>query len=156
MIWGLARRRSAAVRAGCLLDSAEESSVGDATILSRTAILQFIEYELKRSKQLKGTSSLLLARRDPKLADKSSRDEHEEWLMRLKDSLREVDLLGQLSEGLYVVMLPQMNKREAESFRRRIEATLRAGSAFALSIVEINKRDDLEETLAGFGESSGL
>jgi hypothetical protein len=152
----LTSRGATAVRAGSLLDDAEEPSVEDAPILKRTVILEFLEYELKRLQQLNGRFSLILAKYAPSASDTKSAENRPEWLTRLKGSLREVDLLGQLADELYIVLLPQMKAREAEVLRGRIEATLGTQSPFTLSTVQITQRDDLAKALAGLGERSGF
>ena len=73
-------------------------------------------------------------------------------LTRLKGCLRDVDLIGQLADVLYVVLLPCAKRREAEALRQRIETELGPSSPFILSAVEIKERKDLAGVLAGLAE----
>ena len=73
-----------------------------------------------------------------------------QWLIRLRRCLREVDLIGQLGDAVYVVILPQTKRREAETLRQRIVAELGPQSPITLSTVEITEPRHLAQVLAAF------
>jgi hypothetical protein len=81
--------------------------------------------------------------------DQSDDDSAAQWLTRLRYRLREVDLIGQLADALYVVILPHTKRRAAEAFRQRIAAELGPHSPLALSTVEITEPRHLTQVLAG-------
>jgi hypothetical protein len=147
----LTSRGASAIRRGSLLDDAEEPIlVGEAPALRRRVIIEFLDHELKRLRQLKGCFSLLLARLTPEAMDANAGDSPTPWLIRLRQCLRDVDLLGQLAEGVYLVIVPQTLPREVEALRRRIESELGPQSPFALSAVEITDVEgkSLQQVLA--------
>jgi GGDEF domain-containing protein len=72
-----------------------------------------------------------------------------EWLSRLREKLRDVDLIGQVGDALYIVILPQTKRREAESLCDRIEVALGRESPLTLSIAEITEPRDLAQALPG-------
>jgi GGDEF domain-containing protein len=78
------------------------------------------------------------------------------WLAPLRQCLREVDLIGQLTDLLYVVILPQTTRREAEALRERIMAALGPPSPVTLSIVEITEPPHLAQVLAGINARDEL
>ena len=66
---------------------------------------------------------------------------------RLHNCLRKVDLIGQMADSLYFVILPQTKWREAEALRERIVAELGPQSPIRLSAVEITQPSDLVQVL---------
>ena len=153
----LTSRGAAAIRRDSLLDDDEELvSIADAPVYRRTVILEFLDHEMKRLR-FNGGFSLLLARCAPEAMDHVGEDSLAQWLTRLRHCLREVDLIGQLGDLLYVVILPQMKRRAAEAERQRIETELGPKSPLTLSTVEITKPLHLAHVLAGLnarGESA--
>jgi hypothetical protein len=104
---------------------------------------------MKRLLQLSEPFSVLLVRWAPGETDSLDDDQPAKWLARLKGCLRDVDLIGQLADVLYVALLPGAKRREAEALRRRIEIELGPRSPLVLSAAEIKERKDLAGVLAG-------
>lgn len=154
----LTSRGAAANRCGSLLDGDDELvSIVGAPIFRRTVILEFLDHEIKRLQHFNSGFSLLLAKCAPAAMDQSGDALPTQWLTRLRHCLREVDLIGQLADALYVVILPQTQRRAAEALRQRILAELGPQSPLTLSTVEITEARHLAQVLAGLnarGESS--
>jgi GGDEF domain-containing protein len=66
----------------------------------------------------------------------------------LRQCLREVDLVGQLTDTLFIVMLPHTKHRAAEALRQRILAELGLQLPFTLSTTEITESRQLAQLLA--------
>jgi hypothetical protein len=144
----LTSRGAAAIRRGSLLDNDEDvTGVADAPVYRRTVILEFLDHELKRLQYFKGEFSVLLANCAASAVDPSGDSCGSEWLPRLRNCLRDIDLIGQLADSLYVVLLPQTKRREAEALRQRIMAELGAQSPITLSTVEIAEPRHLAQAL---------
>jgi hypothetical protein len=136
------------VRSARLLDDDERPVLAaDARVFRREMILEFVRHQMQRQQRLEEPFSLLLA--TWRRGDDPAAEERGAWLDRVKSCLRSVDLVGQLSDCLYVVALPRAKGREAETLRRRIERDLGPGSPFSLSAVEIKGQKDLAVALAG-------
>lgn len=149
----LTSRGAAAVRRGSLLDDGDEPlSIADAPVYRRAVILEFLAHEVKRLERLNGVFSLLLARRAPESIDHNVGNPLAQWLDRLRQCLREVDLIGQLGDALYVVILPQTRLREAEALRQRIVAQLGPNSPLTLSTAEISEQRHLTQLLSGLDD----
>jgi hypothetical protein len=138
---------SAAIRRGSLVDIDERLFIEDAPVYRPRAISEFLDYEAKRLRRLGGRFSLLLAECSHDLAD-CKQDGLREWLTRLRRCLREVDLLGQLAEGVFVVILPQTDRGGAETVRQRLTAGLGPQMPFVLSTIEIAEPADLASVRA--------
>jgi PleD family two-component response regulator len=67
----------------------------------------------------------------------------------LRQCLRDIDLIGQLADSHFVVVLPQTKRREAEALRQRIAAELGPQSPLTLSTAEITEPRHLARVLAG-------
>jgi hypothetical protein len=143
-------RGAEAVRRSRLLgDEDEPVRVADTAVYRRTVILEFLLHQMKRLLQLSEPFSVLLVRWAPGETDSLDDDQPAKWLARLKGCLRDVDLIGQLADVLYVALLPGAKRREAEALRRRIEIELGPRSPLVLSATEIKERKDLAGVLAG-------
>ena len=147
-----ARKRSR--RSHLLGDDDEPVRVTDAAVYRRRVILEFLLHQMKRLLQLE-TFSVLLVKWLPGETNSHDEDQPAKWLALLKGCLRDVDLIGQLADVLYIVLLPCAKRREAEALRQRIETELGPGSPFVLSAAEIKERKDLAGVLAGLAERSG-
>ena len=146
----LTSRGATAIRRGSLLDGDEELvSIVSAPVYRRTVILEFLDHEMKRIQQFNSGFSVMLAKCAPAAMGQSGDDSPTQWLTRLRHCLREVDLIGQLADALYVVILPQTKWRAAEAFRQRILAELGPQSPLTLSTVEITEPRHLAQVLAG-------
>jgi hypothetical protein len=149
-------RGAEAVRRSHLLgDDDEPVRVADAAVYRRRVILEFLLHQMKRLLHRKEPFSVLLVKWLPGETDSHDEDQPAKWLARLKGCLRDVDLIGQLADVLYIVLLPCAKRREAEALRQRIETELGPGSPFVLSAAEIKERKDLAGVLAGLAERSG-
>ena len=147
----LTSRGAAAVRRGSLLDADEDLvSIADAPVYGRQVILEFLDHEMKRLRQFNTAFSVLLARCVTRT--KGDDDAPARWLTRLHQCLREVDLIGQLADSLYVVILPQTQRRDAETLRQRITAEFGPQSPITLSTFEITEQRHLSRISAGLTE----
>ena len=148
-------RGAAAVRGGRLFgDNDEPVRVADAAVYRRTVILEFLLHQMKRLLQLNEPFSILLVKWAPGATASHDDDQPAKWLTRLKGCLRDVDLIGQLANSLYVVVLPLAQRRDTEALRRRIETELGPHSPLMLSAAEIKERKDLAGVLAGLAGRS--
>jgi hypothetical protein len=140
---------SAAIRRGSLLDSDDELVfIAGAPVYRRWVILEFLDHEMKRLRHFKSGFSVLLAEFAREATNDGGIAFLPSCLTRLRQCLREVDLIGQLADAVYVVILPQTKQRAAEALRQRILAELAPQSPFTLSAVEITDQRDLEQVLA--------
>ena len=140
---------AAAIRRGSLLDSDDELvRIAGAPVYRRTVILEFLDHEMKRLRQFNSGFSVLLIGCTREAMDDREGGSPTEWLTRLRQCLREVDLIGQLADAVYLVVLPQTKRREAEALRRRILNELGPQSPFTLSTIEITEPGHLAEVLA--------
>jgi hypothetical protein len=147
----LTSRGAAAVRSGSLFDGDEEPvSIADAPVYRRTLILEFLDHEMKRLERFNSEFSVLLATCDASAMDQSGDGSLRQWLSRLHQCLRDIDLIGQLGDTLYIVILPQTKRGEAEALRQRIVAELGPQSPITLSTVEITEPRHLAQVLAPF------
>jgi hypothetical protein len=147
----LTSRGAAAVRRGSLLDADEGVvSILDAPVYRRKVILEFLDHEIKRLRHFNTAFSVLLARR----VTLTEGDDHAlaQCLTRLRQCIREVDLIGQLADSLYVVILPQTKGREAEALCQRITAEFGPQSPIILSTSEITEERHLSRILTGLTE----
>ena len=148
-------RGAEAVRRGRLLgDDDEPVRAADAAVYRRTIILEFLIHQMKRLAQLSEPFSVMLVKREPGGTDAGGGDQPASHLTRLKGCLRDVDLVGQLADTLYVVVLPHARKRDAEAARRRVETEFGPRSPFALTVAEIRERKDLAAVQAGLAKRS--
>jgi Thaumarchaeal output domain 1 len=148
-------RGAEAVRRGHLLgDDDEPVRVADAAVYRRPVIVEFLAHQMKRLLQLNEPFSVMLVKWEPGEIDPHDGHQPAKQLTRLKGLLREVDLIGQLADTLYVVVLPHAKGRDAEALRRRVETGLGPRSPFVLAVAEIKERKDLAGVLAGLAKRS--
>jgi hypothetical protein len=145
----LTSRGAAAIRSGSLLDDGGEEpvSIAGAPVYRRSVILEFLGHELKRLEHFHRGFSVLLIEHGPATAGRPGGDSVTPWLSRLRECLREIDLIGQLADALYVVVLPQTKRRDAEALCESVTAKLGPESPLALTAVEITKPPDLAAIL---------
>lgn len=147
----LTSRGAAAIRSGPLLDDDEEVvSIADAPVYRRALTLEFLDHEMKRLQHLNTRFSVLMANYATSATRQGEANSLAQWLIRLRRCLREIDLIGQLGDAVYVVILPQTNRREAETLRQSIVAELGPQSPITLSAVEITEPRQLAQVLAPF------
>ena len=144
----LTSRGAAAVRAGALSDDGGDATTLDgASVYRRAFILQFLEQEFKRRERLNSKFAVLLARFLQRDAAQEAASPESEWLERLRAGLRDVDLVGQLAGGLYIVILPQAKPGDAESLCRSIAAKLGPQAPIVLSAPDIGDQRDVAKLL---------
>ena len=146
----LTSRGAAAIRRGSLFDGGEEDIVVvGAPVYRRGVILEFLDNEMRRLQRFKDVFSVLSVKCAPAALGPDGNQAPTEWLSRLREKLRDVDLIGQVGDALYIVILPQTKRREAESLCDRIEVALGRESPLTLSIAEITEPRDLAQALPG-------
>jgi hypothetical protein len=142
---------SAAIRRGTLTDREDELLfIADAPIYRPAVILEFLDYEMKRLRHCNTEFSLLLAETSCKTAD-DEKASLASWLTRLRQCLRDVDLMGQLADGVFLVILPQVKREAAEGLRQSILAEWGPRLPFTLSTIEITEPRSLTQILAHRG-----
>lgn len=147
----------AAIRRSALLESDDELLfLGSAPLYRPRVMREFVDQEVRRLGQFKSGFSVLLI---DCMAAPGERGEDGEatpwvWFNRLRECLREVDLIGQLAEGLFAVLLPQTRLRGAEALRRRILAKLGPEAQLTLTAIEITEPRHLDAVLSRRGTRS--
>jgi GGDEF domain-containing protein len=81
--------------------------------------------------------------------DRPAIDSLTPWLTRLRKTVREVDLVGQLADARFIVLLPQTKRRAAEASAARIRSALGPDSPFVISAVEIASAPQITQLVAG-------
>jgi len=146
----LTSRGAAAVRRGSLFDGGEELvSSADTPVYRRKVILEFLNHEMKRLQHFNSGFSVLLVNCAVPITDQGYDESRARWLTSLRQCLREVDLIGQLADSLYLVILPQTKQLEAEALRKRIVAELGPQSPITMSTVEITEHRHLAQIVHG-------
>jgi hypothetical protein len=152
----LTSRGAAAIRHGSLLDDgAEESvSIAGAPVYRRSVILQFLLHELKRLEHFGRGFAVLLIECGEATLSPPSKVAATDWLNRLRECLREIDLIGQLTDVVYIVVLPQTTQRDADALCQNIEAKLGPESPLILKPIEITEPRHLLATLTLRGHAA--
>ena len=146
----------AAIRRGSLLDDDDEFLfVGGAPVYRSTVILEFLNHEVQRLHHFKNGFSVLLAKCMCEATDDRDGAVVPSWLTKLRRYLRDVDLIGQLAEAVFVVILPQTNKRAAEVLRQRVLDEIGPQLQLTLSAIEITEPGHLAQVLAHRSGLSG-
>jgi hypothetical protein len=137
----LTSRGAAAIRRGSLLDDGAEEpvSIAGAPVYRRSVILQFLVHELKRLEHFKRGFTVLLIDYAPATIGRPSEDSATGWLNRLRECLREIDLIGQLADAVYMVVLPQTERKGADALCQDIAAKLGPDSPLILKLIEITE-----------------
>ena len=139
---------SAAIRRGELLDRVEPLLyVGGPPLYRRTVILEFLDHEIRCLHYFKRTFSVLLVEHPLEISHEGEGSPGA-WLTRLSECLREVDLVGQLAETVFVVILPQTKRREVEALRQRILAELGPQVSLTLTAFEVTEPRQLTKISA--------
>jgi GGDEF domain-containing protein len=108
-------------------------------------MIEFIGQEMKRLDHFKVGFSLLMAEYRSASADDNHR---EQWLSRLRECLRDIDLIGQLNDTLFVAILPQTTLQEADELRQRILAGLGPQPPLTLTTLEVTQPSQIAQILA--------
>jgi ssDNA-binding Zn-finger/Zn-ribbon topoisomerase 1 len=142
----------AAIRNGALVEGDDETLfIAGARVYRRRVMIEFLGQEKKRLEHFKVGFSLLMA----KCRQPSTDDNHgEHWLSQMRECLRDMDLIGQLDETLFIAILPQTPLREAEALRRRILAELGPQTALTLTAMEVTEPAQITPILTR-GNASG-
>jgi len=138
---------AAALRRGSFLGGDDENAfIPGAPVYPRNITLELLRHEMKRLASFNSRFSVLLIEHArPSAGDHDRRSPP--WLAQLRRCLREVDLLGELSEGLLLVILPQTRRRTAETLSRQIAAAIGQEALLSCSAAEISGPDDLAAVL---------
>ena len=137
----------AAIRRGSLLDNDDELLfIAGAPFYRPTVILEFLNHEVQRLSQFKSGFSVLLVKPAREATDGADCALDFPWLSKLRQCLRDVDLTGQLADAVFIVILPQTDKRAAEVLCQRVVAEI--GPHLSLSAIEITEPRHLEQVLA--------
>ena len=135
-----------AIRNGALLEGDDQVLfVSGTRVYRRRIIFEFLGQEMKRLDHFKVRFSLLLAEYRGPAADDNSR---EHWLLRLRECLRDIDLIGQLNDTLIVAILPQTTLREAEELRQCVLADFGPQPALSLTTLEVTEPNQIAQILA--------
>jgi Thaumarchaeal output domain 1 len=137
---------SAAIRRGSLTDIDDEFFVDGAPVYRPAVIREFLDYEMKRIRRFETGFSVLLLEYSRETID-GEEGSLASWLTKLRRCLREIDLLGQLADAVFVVVLSQTDERGADTLRQRILAELGPQLPFALSTIEITEPGHLAQVL---------
>lgn len=131
-----------AVQRGMLLDEEEELRVlGGGRIYPPLVMRELLEEETRRLSQSRLSFWVLLI----ECGNDASRAA---WLRLLREKLRDVDIVGQLSERVFVAMLPQTRRRGAEALRRRILSELGPRPGTTVTPLKISAPQQLDTFLA--------
>jgi hypothetical protein len=138
-------RGASAIRRLSLIDDEDDiPASADSPVHSRTVTLQFIEHFKKCLQEFASSFSILLVDCQTVEADAQTH-----WLTRLRGSVREVDLVGQLADARFIVILPQTRRRAAESLAEKIRTALGPTSPLKLTAIEITAVPQLTQIVAG-------
>jgi ssDNA-binding Zn-finger/Zn-ribbon topoisomerase 1 len=136
----------AAIRNDALLEHDDQLLfISGPRIYRRRVMIEFLGQEIKRLDHFKVGFSLLMAEYRSPAADD---DHREHWLSRLRQCLRDMDLIGQLSNTLFVAILPQTTLRVAEELRQRILAGLGPQPPLTLTTIEVTEPSQIAPILA--------
>lgn len=146
----LSSRGAAAIRAGAFFDDENDHvTVADALVYNRTITLEFLTHYTKCLEEFGTLFSVLVVECEPSITDSPDRDSPNQWLVRLRDSVREADVVGQLADARFIVLLPQTKRRAAEASRQRVQTALGPDSPFTVAAVEITTPQQLRQLIAG-------
>jgi hypothetical protein len=147
----------AAIRRGALLYSDDELLfLGSAPLYRPRVMREFVDQEVRRLGQFKSGFSVLLIECAPGSGEDGEDREAARWVWfsRVRECLREVDLIGQLAEGFFAVLLPQTRLRGAEALRQRVLAKLGSEPPLTLTAIEITEPRHLDPVLNRLGALS--
>lgn len=145
----LTSRGSEAIHRGSLLTGGDDDvSIADAPVYRRSVTLEFLDHEMKRLQHFSRGFSVLLVECAATAIDGQGDESPTHWLRRLRGCLREIDVMGQMADALYVVILPQTRRRAAEALCQRITAELGPQSPLTLSAIPISEPRHLPAVLA--------
>jgi hypothetical protein len=148
--YNVTSRGAAAIRRASLFgDDGESVSIGDTPVYSRAMTLQFIAHFQRCLQEFDASFSVLLA---DSLMVSEGLNGHAplaHWLIRLREAVRDVDMVGQLADARFIVLLPQTKQRAAETLVAKIQTALGSESPFNFTAVEITSVPQLTQLVAG-------
>jgi hypothetical protein len=149
--YAVTSRGAAAIRRTSLIDDDDDDIAAGPNIQvhSRTVTLQFIEYFKNCLEEFAASFSILLVDCRIVQAGQPEADALMPWLTRLRGSVREVDLVGQLADARFIVLLPQTRRRAAEVLADKVRTALGATSPFNFTAIEITAVPQLTQIVAG-------
>ena len=118
-------------------------------VYGRTVTLEFSDHYVECLQTFESTFSVLMVDCHLLPEDQTEENSIPLWLTRLREALRDVDVIGQLADTRYIVLLPQTRKRAAEAVRQNAVTALGPQSPFSLTVVEISKPAQLTQIVAG-------
>jgi hypothetical protein len=143
-------RGAAAIRRVSLIDDGDEIAAdADMPVHSRPVTLQFIEYFRNCLQEFASSFSILIVECRTVPAGQQESEALAHGLTRLRGSVREVDLVGQLAEARFIVLLPQTRRRAAEALAEKIRTALGPASPLQFTAVEITAAPQLTQIVAG-------
>lgn len=136
----------AAIRNGALLEDDDQLLfINGPRVYRRRVTIEFLGQEMKRLDHFKIGFSVLMAEYASLAADDNAR---EHWLSWLRECLRDVDLIGQLTDTLFVAILPQTKLGEAEELSQRILSGLGPQPSLTLTTIEVTESSQIAQILA--------
>jgi hypothetical protein len=146
----LTSRGAAAIRRGSLLDDRDDVvSVSDAPVYNRTVTLEFLDHYTRCLQEFDTVFSVLVVDCHLVAKDQRGDDSLTQWLTRLREAVRDVDVVGQLADERFIVLLPQTKRRDAEVLLERARSALGPQSPFNLTVAEITAATKLAQLVAG-------
>jgi len=136
----------AAIGNGTLLERDDQLLfISGARVYRRRVMIEFLGQEMKRLDHFKIGFSLLMA----EYRSAAAGDDHRERLLSgLRECLRDIDLIGQLSDTLLIAILPQTRLREAEALHQHVLAVLGPQPPLTLTTLEVTEPSQIAQILA--------
>jgi hypothetical protein len=147
--YSLSSLGSAALRRRSFFESEDEIvHLGGAPVMRRVVLTEFLRIEARRTKRYRtGLSLIVLATREGAHGPVTIESELQA-LTRLRERIRDCDLLGQLADHRFAVCLPQTPVKGAELVRKRVAELMReAPFEISLEVLDIAKPEDLQALL---------
>jgi hypothetical protein len=146
---------AAAANRGTLYEeNGEFLYVGELPVYRPTVFLELIEQEARRIKRFKGVFSVMVLQWGGGSTGLTDAGPIADSLRALRGQLRDIDLLGQIDEGSYGILLPGTEKRGARIVERRAAAIAPQAAACRSDVVVVKSPDDLRQLEAVLFERS--
>jgi hypothetical protein len=134
---------SAALRGTLYEQDDEFLYLGDLPVYRPTVFLELLEQEARRIKRFNSTFSVMVLKWGRGAADGLDDAPIASSLRTLRGQLREIDLLGQIDDRSYGILLPGTERRGAKVVERRAAAIAPQAAACRSDIVVISSPEDL-------------
>lgn len=146
---------AAAANRGTLYEQNDEFLyVGELPVYRPTVFLELLEQEARRIKRYKSAFSVMVLQWGTGSAGAADEAPIADSLRALRRQLREIDLLGQIGEHSYAILLPGTEKRGARVVERRAAAIAPQAAACRSDVVVVKSPDDLRRLEAALFERS--